>query len=363
MDKLYIFDPTNSDKLSQFRGGGRIIQILKENLEDAIFITSLDNFSNEQLLRDRAKAVTTNLIIPFWKPLEPPILNKRIAHKQYLIIYDVIPLKYPSHFPAGLRGKFNLLRNLRNLKLYDKIITISQASKMDIIKYLKVPESKVEVIYPTLSEIFLKHETWNMKHKKNKMLQASGFMLHEKRFALYVGDVNYNKNLVNLARAIKLADVPCLFVGKEFDVARGAWHVARSDHIEQNEFQEFLKLANEDSRFIFAGYLPDSDLIQLYKRAVCNILVSRDEGFGFSYLEAASQNCPSILSNIPVFHEIAKKTAFFADPENPEDIANKIKKIFSDKKIRVQLGQSAFENSQKYFPTNFKKELNSLLTK
>lgn len=351
MRQLYIFDPSSSDKLSQFRGGGRIIQILKENFPDAEFVTNLEIFSNEQLLRDRAKAVTTSLIIPFWKPFEPSILNKRIADKQYLIIYDLIPLKYPSHFPPGLRGHLRYLNNLRNLTLYDKVITISNHSKADIIKYLKIPREKVEVIYPTLAKVFL---------KKTTTPNPPNFPNLPTKYCIYTGDVNYNKNLVNLAKAIKLADVPCVFVGKQFSSFN--FQISNRPHPWLAEFKSFLEEVNGDKRFIFEGYVPDAELIQLYKDAAANILVSRDEGFGFSYLEAASQSCPSILSDIDVFHEVAGESALFTDPADPTDIAQKIKKLFSENTLRNDFGQKANLNSKKFSPQNFRLSLDKIFS-
>lgn len=351
MAKLYIFDPTSSDKLSSFRGGGRIIQILKENLPagrhglpEAIFTNNL-------------QLITKNypLLVPFWKPFEKPILEKKIADKQYLMIYDCIPLKYSSHFPAGLRGNLNLLRNKRSLKYFDKIITISNHSKSDIINYLNVPAKKVEVIYPALSKAFFSNPA------ESAGTNSDQFQLIPTKYIIYVGDVNWNKNLVNLARAIKLADISCVFVGKPFQDLGFTIDDLRIDHPWLKEYKEFLRLAKGDKRFIFAGFVTDHELINLYQKAVCNILVSRDEGFGFSYLEAASQNCPSILSDIAICHETAADTALFANSQDSNDIAEKIKTIFSDKKLRNELGEKAFKRTTSNFsPNNFKKHLEQI---
>lgn len=356
MTKLYIFDPTSSDKLSTFRGGGRIIQILKENLSEAIFISDLSNLPKNQFAHDRKEVVTSTLFIPFWKPYEEPVLEKRIADKQYLMIYDCIPLKYSSHFPAGLRGKLNLLRNKRSLKYFDKIITISNHSKSDIIHYLNVPSKKVEVIHPTLTQVFQK-----IPLQRSKATIPTSHLPHlASNYFIYVGDVNWNKNLVNLAKAIKNTDTTCVFVGKMFHAPNFKLH--ELNHPWLNEYKEFLRLSKDDKRFIFTGYVSDDELIQLYKRATCNILVSRDEGSGFSYLEAASQSCPSILSDIPVFHETAHDTALFAKPEDPNDIADKIKKIFSDKKMRNELGEKAFKHIKlKFNSKNFQLSANVIL--
>lgn len=416
VNNLYIFDPTEKDPLSKFRGGGRIIQILKENFPKAKFIDNLNQLFNYHLDNGRDRVGNVVFLNPIFNPFQPPITLKRLTKKQIQIIFDVIPLKYPSHFPIGLRGKFNLWLNKKALKNYDKIITISHHSKKDIIRHLKIPEEKIEVIYPTLGKIFLNpnnqapdpkestkpqasitkkiqnfNEQNSNKKENSKSLEFRNSNLFGtsdlgfRNFCLYVGDVNWNKNLVNLAKAIKIINVTCVFVGKAFEIINpkseirnpkqipnsnvqnskpknfGAWDLefgnSKLNHPWQKEFRDFLKEVNGDKRFIFLGYIDDYRLIKFYQQARLNILISRDEGFGFSYLEAASCGCPSVLSDIGVFHEIAGDCAWFANPNDPYDIANKIGEIYFNKKLRDELGFKAWKRARFFNQELFKKKL------
>jgi glycosyltransferase involved in cell wall biosynthesis len=334
------------------RGIGRYLQILKENFSDW-------TFSNKLQVTGYKLQVFLN---PFFNFLQKPVTLKKIAKKQIAVIHDLIPLKYPSKFPAGLRGNFNIFLNKLSLKNYDLIVTDSEASKKDIIQILKIPEEKVKVIYPCLPKIFKKvssskYQVLREKTKKEKPLNTD-YLLLNTNFCLYVGDATWNKNLVNLARAIKIANVTCVFVGKIFESFK-TFHASRFtfnfNHPWQKELKEFFQLIKDDKRFIFLGYVDDEDLIKLYQQAILNILPSRDEGFGFSYLEASSQGCPSILSDIPVFKEIAKDTAFFANPENPNDLADKIIELYFDKNRQKTLGDAAKKRSQFFSCKKFKK--------
>ena len=355
MTRIIIFDPSEQDKIGAFRGGGRVLQIFKENLAgQAEFISNLKNVSKND-----------TLIIPFWKPFEEPITNKKIAHKQHVIIFDVIPVKFPEHFPPGIRGSITLWKNKRALKHYDKIITISEHSKRDIMKYLGIENDKVDVVYPTTQKVFfdLKNEIGDLKINSQISPPAGGL---KSPFALYVGDANWNKNLVNLAKAIKQANMTCLFVGKEFEILKSANRRIQDDekntnykHPELEEFHQFIQEVRNDSRFVFPGYVSDETLISLYQSAVCNVLVSRDEGFGLSYLEASTQKCPSVLSDIPVFHEVAEDTAIFADPHDPAKIAEAIQKYFIDDSFRKKMGEKAYERSKKFSPEEFRKQITS----
>jgi len=127
-------------------------------------------------------------------------------------------------------------------------------------------------------------------------------------------------------------------------------------HPWQKEFRKFIELTKDDKRFIFPGFIDDYKLVKLYQRAAVNILVSRDEGFGFSYLEAANFSCPSILSNIPVLKEVsAGLGAIFAALNDPNDIAQKIKRTISDEELRKKLSLEAQQQSLKFSQEKFKK--------
>lgn len=352
MSSIYIFDPTVRDNLSKVRGIGRYLQILKENfgqLSDVFIFT--DNLS---IINNQKSAIFIN---PFFELLKPPLILKRIAKKQIAVIHDLIRLKYPRHFPIGIKGKINIFLNKLVLKNYDSVITDSEQSKKDIINLLNIDEKKIKVIYPTLPHIFLNPKSQFPISKQNQI----------ENFCLYVGDVTWNKNLVNLAKAIKIVNVTCIFVGKQFSARTDSVEEERSDgktesvngvgyiHPEQQEFRDFLNEVKDDKKFVFKGFVTDEELIKLYTQAKLNILVSRDEGFGFSYLEAASQKIPSVLSNIPVFKEIAQDSALFANPRDPQDIADQIKKLYTDDNLNKSLGQKAYERSKFFSQEEFRK--------
>jgi glycosyltransferase involved in cell wall biosynthesis len=337
--KIIVFDPTKKDTLSQVRGVGRYLQLLKENFPDWIFSNKLQVTSYKLQV----------FINPFFNFLQPPLTFKRLAKKQIAVLHDLIPLKYPDKFPAGIRGSFNIFLNKLVLKNYDLVVTDSFASKKDIIQILRLPEEKIKVIYPCLPKSFLKLKIENSKFNKNLKLKIENFVL-------YVGDATWNKNLVNLAKAIKIANVSCIFVGKVFGKK------IENSNPWQKEFNEFIEITNDDKRFILKGFVTDYELVKLYQQAILNILVSRDEGFGFSYLEAANFGCPSVLSHIPVLKEVsAGQGAIFADPNDPEDIADKLKKLVSDENLRRELSLEAQKQAKDFNPKKFKNNFSSLL--
>lgn len=334
---VYVYDPTSSDELSRVRGVGRYLQILRENFADEFTFTS-----------DLTEVPTSaTLINPFINFVKSPIVKKRLAKKQIGVIHDLIPLKYPEHFPLGIKGKFHVWKNKKLLKNYDRIITDSEHSKKDIIQILDIPDKKISVIHPILPKIFSSKPTKNTI----KIFPIEPVV----DYFIYVGDVTWNKNLVNMARAVKQANVTIVCVGRAFTRKP-------SMNIEEVAFSEFMSEVQEDKRFVFPGFVSDEDLINLYRGAVANILISHDEGFGFSYLEAASCACPSILADSPIFRETAADTALFAVPSDSNDIASKISLLLGDQVLQKKIGSAAQRRSKEFSSITFKKDFSKAIS-
>jgi len=328
-----IFVPDNN--VSDLRGGGRYVQTLKENLKENFeFVSDLKSVNQDDVL-----------FICNFDYFKPPTITKRYCRKQILIIFDTIPLKYPQHFPIGIRGKINLWRNKSALKNFDKVLTISQHAKSDISKYLNVPDKKITVIYPKLARIF---------YEKNNSFTN----FDDGKYCIYVGDVNWNKNLSTLVKAIKVANVKLLLVGKPFSNDRD---IDTLNHPWQKEYKEMLEIVINDNHFKLMGYQSDEELSKLYQNAYLNILVSRDEGFGYSYMEASSQSCPSLLNDTPIFHEISKEAAFFTDASNHQEVANTISKIYLDNFQRDNMAKISKERFDNFSKTDINQEFLKLV--
>jgi len=329
MDKIIIFDSTIDDQMSKVRGIGRYLKLLKETLKNnTIFTNDLNSVSKDSIF-----------INPFFNFFTPPLLSKRIFSKQIAIIHDVIPLKYKKHFPVGIKGYFNLIRNKKSLLIYDLFITDSESSKLDLINLLKIDEAKIYVVYPSLTKSFQENEA-----KKPAFINEKN-----EKYLIYVGDATWNKNLLNLAKAIKSLNIKAVFVGKVFDSNN-----QNVNHPWQKDLKQFIEFVRNDDQFIFPGFIKDNELIWLYKNALLNILLSHDEGFGFSYIEASSQKTPSLLSAIPIFKEIAQDNALFVNQNNVKEISEKINQLVNDENLRKTLGEESYERSKFFSKEVFK---------
>ncbi|HKB88313.1 MAG TPA: glycosyltransferase family 1 protein [Patescibacteria group bacterium] len=243
------------------------------------------------------------IAIPFVKPENA---------KFVLTIYDLIPLIYPSHYPPGVKGKINWLINKYLInKNIDAIITISETSKKDICRFLGVKPEIVHVIYLAPRAIF----------KKQEVIKRYSLPKH---FALYVGDVNYNKNIPNLVKACEIARIPLVIAGKQ------AKEIQSMDlnHSELNH----LKNINW-SNVVRLGFVPDDDLVNIYNLASVYVQPSLYEGFGLPVLEAIACTTPVVVTKNQCLVEILGDDFKYVNAYNSEDIARGIIKPNINKKL------------------------------
>lgn len=224
--------------------------------------------------------------------------------KTVVTIHDVIPLEFSEHYPPGLKGRLNLQLQKLALNGAEQIITDSYASVKSIHKYLGVPHSKLKLIYLAADPVFKK-----VSEPKNKYNLP-------KKFVLYVGDINYNKNIPNLIKACKLAGFPLVIVGK---------HAAAVPDLDLIH-PELCHLQNIDwSGVIRLGFVSDNDLVDIYNLATVYCQPSLAEGFGLPLLEALACGTPVACSNTSSLPEIGGQAVSYFDPQNISQMSKVIK--------------------------------------
>lgn len=324
------------DQLSSVRGIGKYSEMILEAInqygkEKEIF---LDQTNYEILLH------------PGFSPFQ--IVNPEKNKVNVLVIHDLIPLKYPEHFPIGWKGKLIWQQNQRLLKQFQGFITDTEYVKNEIQKILKVKSEKVYVVPAAAKKLYEQ----NIKLESFKLNKSV-----PKNYVLYVGDVNWNKNLVNLGKAIKKTNLSLVLVGKALK------DKSNLNHPWQKDFKQFIDLVQEDKKFIFLGYVPDQDLLGLYQHARLLLMPSYDEGFGLPWLEASLSKTAVVLGENPVLQEIAGEAAYYAKPDQAESIVEAVNQAQnkSDKKLQEKQENRVKIYSQKRFVHNLSRSLKSLL--
>jgi glycosyltransferase involved in cell wall biosynthesis len=262
-----------------------------------------------------------------------PIFSKK--NKNIVTVYDLIPWL----FPGSPRQKnwfhqwFYRLILKRSCQQANRIITISNGTKMDLIKYLKISPEKIDVIYPAVSQ----------RLSQNHVSKTASTILSkyniEFPYFLYVGQWRRHKNLSNLLKAFAdyVSDYPTtqlVIVGKEDPHAP--------------EILAQIQELNLASSVIITGYIPDDEIGAIYKNALAFVFPSFYEGFGMPPLEAMSVGVPVISSNASVMPEVLGDAAVYFDPHNTTEIVQAMKDVTSSSGLNKQLIEKGYQQVKKY---------------
>lgn len=251
-------------------------------------------------------------------------------------IHDVIPLVFPKYYPPGIKGKIGHCLQKFSLLNVRAIITDSQSSKHDIEKYLGINPVKIYPIYLAPDKNF---KSVNNKKELNKI--SKKYSLPE-FFSLFLGNVNWNKNLVNLTQACLDAGVDLVLIGKDFE------NKDDLDHPERKSYKEFLEKFANNPKIHILGFIPDKDLRIIFTLAQMLLYPSFHEGFGLPVLEAQACGIPVVTSNISSLPEVAGEGAIFVDPYDVKNIKDVILKLMIDQDLKTRLIQKGFDNVKKF---------------
>lgn len=251
-------------------------------------------------------------------------------------IHDVTPLIFPKQYPVGIRGKLSFLLQKLSLGGVKAIITDSVSSKNDIHKLLGIDDHKIFAIYLAPKTIY---QPINDKSKLSKIKNMYNL---PDRFSLYVGDVNWNKNLINLTQASLDAELDIVLVGNGFTQRDNL------NHLELVHFKNFLEKFESNNRVHMLGFIPEDDLVHIYNLADLLLMPSYYEGFGLPILEAQACGTPVITGNVSSMPEVAGNGALFVDPYQVSEIEKAIRSIWDDASLRLNLIQNGFENVSQF---------------
>lgn len=258
-------------------------------------------------------------------------------------VHDVIPLKFPRHFPPGIRGTINRWFQTRAVQRVAAVITDSECSKRDIMKLLGVPGYKVHVVALGVRTAFTK-KRFDKKADDalRKRYEIDG------RYVLYVGDVNWNKNIHGLLHAFSLlvsnrhsgaSDVKLVLAGSTFQSTT----VPEARHIKSRIHSWGIK-----KQVIMPGFVPDADLATLYHGAHVYVQPSHYEGFGLPVIEAMASGVPVVSTNGGSLSELASGIAELVHPDPESLYEGMLSAIHYSPSHRKQVVQQGFEFAKQF---------------
>lgn len=250
-------------------------------------------------------------------------------YRNVITICDVTPLLFPTaHNRMNVwHHRFALPSILRRA---DRIITISECSKRDIVRVYGVSVAKITVTLLAADSSF----------RPDRDGSPSGAIaeLHSP-YVLNVGTLEPRKNLDGLLKAFaraKKMGIPHKLV---VTGAKG-WGESR--------IAGLVKSLDLESSVIFTGFVEDADLPHLYGRADFFVYPSLYEGFGLPVLEAMSSGTPVITSDSSSIPEVAGNAALLVDPRSEIELAAAIMKLAGDAGLRQSMREKGLAQAKKF---------------
>jgi len=282
--------------------------------------------SNKLLNFKLIAGIKTNIFDQFFKEIDifwmPNInfchLNKKCP--TILTVHDLSFLHSREFYSLKRRYWHKLVGVEKLTSDACHIITVSENTKRDLMRFFSLAEDKISIVYPGIDYIPMNQEL--------AISLTTKLDLPEK-FFLYVGTLEPRKNIISIIKAFdryhkEYPDVHLLIVG-----SRGWIYSSLLKHIAERPFVHYLDYV--------ASPLKDA----LYFLSQGLIWPSFYEGFGFPPMEAIAHKKPVIVSYKTSLPEIGKQQALYVDPYNISDIYQSLKFLTEDKKLKEQLNKSA----------------------
>lgn len=265
----------------------------------------------------------------FHSPLHvAPIL---LSSRSVVTIHDMTLFSLPAQHIRTKRLYFSKLMPFIARKA-DKIIADSECSKRDIMRILKIPETKIKVIYLGVDGVFRPiKDPRRLVHIRRKYQIVSNFIL-------YAGVLEPRKNLGRLIKAFhklrqeKKLECQLVIAGKK------GWSYSKVFQLVED-----LELGRD---VIFTGYVSDDDLVLLYNAAELFVYPSLYEGFGLPPLEAMACGTPVIASNVSSLPEVVSDAGLLVNPYDERGIGNAIYEALTNEGLRKEMGEKGLRRAR-----------------
>ena len=240
--------------------------------------------------------------------------------------HDVVRLCF-GFAKETLSERILLKLDIHYIKRASHIIAVSQNTKQDLMKYLKIPENRLSVIYNGIDHSIFK--PYDVKILDNP-------------YILYVGSERPRKNLGRLFEAFAKvkSELPELKLVK-------AGAVGRSEEYRRNVMRKLDSLGITRD-VIFVDSASRLDLAHYYSSASLLAYPTLYEGFGLPPLEAMACGCPVVTSNTSSLAEVVGKAGIMVDPYDVDGLAQAMKQVLTDDKLRDDMVRKGLEQAKRF---------------
>lgn len=238
---------------------------------------------------------------------------------QVITIHDLLSLRYNNiSFHQRIYFKYLLPFLIKRSKL---VITVSEATKKDVVHFLGCPPAKIHVVHNGYNE-----QLYNINPETEKHIYKTYGVSD---YILAVGPTYPHKNFELLIGAYKsLAED----IRKKYPLVIAG---GLKDYI--TKLKKIVATANLEHQVHFTGYVPAELMPALYKEAAFMVFPSLYEGFGFPLLEAMACGCPVICSNTSSMPEVCGNAARYFNAEDQYDLTEAMHQMATKPELRNDL--------------------------
>jgi len=315
------------------RGVGYYTRNLVKSLQAEIKINPDFNHYQISLIEDSKLNIKDYDLIhyPYFDPFKLTLPSQNIPY--IVTCHDLIPIAYKDHFPVGLKGKIKWLIQKHRLQKAKYIICPSHSAKYQILDQISYQPDHIFTIYEAADSTFKKiTDLTTLEKIKDRYHLPS-------KFVMYLGDINWNKNIPTLVKACLNLKYPLVIVGLAAvkKVPKHPWT------------QDILWLQSQKSPLLhLLGYVPDEDLNPIFNLATLYCQPSFSEGFGLPLIQAMQSGTPVCYSQESCLPEIMDFNGEYFDPYSQKSLEFSLKKMWSDTKLRQKYSKLGKIRSQ-YF--------------
>ncbi|MCB4823640.1 glycosyltransferase family 4 protein [Roseicella aerolata] len=284
----------------------------------------------------------------------PLALRLRGARNIYTM-HDLVPLRLPYTTLDNKRRYFRLNRMLGQRA--DHIVTVSEASKRDIISLLGVPEERVTNTYQAVD---IPRKFRDVPPQQVQAEIDGSFGLTAGQYWLFFGAIEPKKNVGRLIQAYLASGVPgpLVIVGKKAWKSEEELRLLHDDHVRY--------LAQEGSilrtrhRVMMLDYAPFRLLVNLIRGARAVLFPSLYEGFGLPALESMLLGTPVITSNTASMPEVVGDAAIKVDPYDVSALVQAIQALDRDATLRARMAEAGPRQAALFSPERYAARLEAL---
>lgn len=257
------------------------------------------------------------------------------------VIHDIAYEHFPNHVGKLVRWYYQYF--VPKFILHSqKIVTVSEFTKCDVIAHYQTPALKIDVVYNAAKEVYQPLSKAEQEGIRTKVSNG-------KPYFVYVGSIHPRKNIVRLLEAFDAFKTQTKSDVKLIIVGRKAW--------QHNDVAITLDKLSSKNDILFLGHLSSEETASIVASSLAMCYVSLFEGFGIPIVEAQQAGTAVITSNLSSMPEAAGEGALLVDPNDTQAIANAMQRIFEEPLLRETLIQKGFENYKRFSWTQSAKKL------